>query len=152
MSCNVKFERASNPRNRHSTIGSSKRHVSFGNSKRHVSFGSSKRHVSCGSSKRHVSSSAFRPVLEPNHPLIRWIPKALRAGLKLPGRESDHSIQSNAVVKKDWSNTYNCPTCLNGVKRGILYLNYQILFRFRNNWKQEGSVTSLVLLMDESSL
>lgn len=124
MSCNDKFERAGNPRNRGSTTGRS---------------------------NRLVSSPAFRPVLEPNQPLIRWIPKVLSPGLKLPGCESDHSIQSNAQVKKDWNNTPSCPTCLKGVKRGILYLSYQILWRFRKNWKQVGSITSLVLLMEEVS-
>jgi len=124
MSCNVKFERAGNPRNRGSTTGRS---------------------------KRFVSSPAFRLVLEPNQPLIRWIPKDLSPGLKRPGRDSDHSIQSNAEVKKDWSNTYSCPTCLKGVKMGILFLYCQMLWRFRKNWKQVGSITSLVLLMDEVS-
>jgi len=99
-----------------------------------------------------VSSPAFRPVLEPNQPLIRSIPKNLSPGLKLPGRENDHSIQSNAVVKKDWSIIHSCPTCLNVVKWGTLYLHYQMLRRFRKNWKQEGSIAGRVLLMDERSL
>lgn len=104
-----------------------------------------------GRSKRFVGSPAFRPVLEPNQPLIQWIPKDLSPGLKRPGRESDHSIQSNAKIKKAWRNTYSCPTCLKGVKRGMLYIYYQTLWRFRKNWKQVGSITSLVLLMDEVS-
>jgi len=35
---------------------------------------------------------------------------------------------------------------------GILYIYYQILWTYRKNWKQERSITSLVLLMDEGSL
>jgi len=93
MSCNVKFEGAGNPRNLC---------------------------LATDRSKRFVPSPAFRPVLEPNQPVIRWIPKDLSPGLKLSGRKNDHSIQSNAVVKKEWSNTYSCPTCLDGVKRGTL--------------------------------
>ena len=50
---------------------------------------------------RCLTTGRSKPVLEPNQPLILLIPKDLSPGLKLPGHENDHSIQSNAVVKKD---------------------------------------------------
>jgi hypothetical protein len=41
-----------------------------------------------------------RQVLGPTEPLIQWISAALSLGGKRPGREADHSPQSNAEVKR----------------------------------------------------
>jgi hypothetical protein len=36
----------------------------------------------------------------PTHPPIQWVPGALSLGVKLPGREADHSPPSSAEVKE----------------------------------------------------
>jgi hypothetical protein len=46
---------------------------------------------------------------------IQWIPGALYLGVKLPGREADHSPPSSAEVKNAWSYTSTPPVCLHGV-------------------------------------
>jgi len=43
--------------------------------------------------------SSSPPALGPTQPLIQWVPGALSAGVKQPGREVDHSIPSGAEVK-----------------------------------------------------
>jgi len=48
---------------------------------------------------------AFRPVLRPGQPPIRWIPGALSLGLKRLRGETDHSCPSSAEVKNAWSYT-----------------------------------------------
>jgi hypothetical protein len=42
---------------------------------------------------------AFRQALGSTQPPILWISEALSTGIKRPGREADHSPQSNAEVK-----------------------------------------------------
>jgi hypothetical protein len=42
-----------------------------------------------------------RPALRLTPPPIQWVPVALWPGVKLSGREADHSLQSNAEVKND---------------------------------------------------
>jgi hypothetical protein len=43
----------------------------------------------------HTGSGAFQPP-------IQWVPRALSMGVKLPGREADHSPSSSAEVKNAW--------------------------------------------------
>jgi hypothetical protein len=47
-------------------------------------------------------STSSRPVLGPTKPPIQWVPGALSLALKRPGREADHSLPTNAEVKKTW--------------------------------------------------
>jgi hypothetical protein len=58
---------------------------------------------------------ASRPALGPTQPPIQWVPGALSLGIKWPGREADHSPQSNAEVKNAWSYTSAPPVHLHGV-------------------------------------
>jgi hypothetical protein len=39
-------------------------------------------------------------VLGPTQPPIQWVPGALSLGVKLPGREADHSPPSSVEVKE----------------------------------------------------
>jgi hypothetical protein len=39
-------------------------------------------------------------------PPVQWVPEALSLGVKRPGREADHSLQSGAKVKITW--IYTC--------------------------------------------
>jgi hypothetical protein len=56
-----------------------------------------------------------RTVLGPTQPPIQWAPGALSLGVKLPGREADHSPSSSAEVKNAWSYTSTPPMRLHGV-------------------------------------
>jgi hypothetical protein len=51
----------------------------------------------------------------PTQPTIQWIPGALPLGVKLPGRETDHSPPCSAEVKSAWSYTSSPPISLHGV-------------------------------------
>jgi hypothetical protein len=55
-------------------------------------------------------TTASRRVLGPTKPPIQWAPSALSLGVKLPGREADHSSSSSAEVKNAWSYT-STPQC-----------------------------------------
>jgi hypothetical protein len=55
-----------------------------------------------GGVKNFHLSMSLRLVLESIQPSIHWIPGAPSAGVKLPGREADHSSSSSAEVKKTW--------------------------------------------------
>jgi hypothetical protein len=46
---------------------------------------------------------ASRTALGPTQSPIQWIPGAISLGIKLPGREADHSPPSSAEVKNAWS-------------------------------------------------
>jgi hypothetical protein len=48
-------------------------------------------------------ATTYRLTLGPTQPPVQWIPRFLTPGLKLPGRETDHSPQSSAEVKNAWS-------------------------------------------------
>jgi hypothetical protein len=48
---------------------------------------------------------ASRPVLGPIQLPIEWVPEAVSLGVKLSGREADHSPPSTAEVKNAWSYT-----------------------------------------------
>jgi hypothetical protein len=48
-----------------------------------------------------VSRLALGPTQTPN----QWLPGALSLGVKLPGREADHSPPSTAEIKNSWSYT-----------------------------------------------
>jgi len=43
--------------------------------------------------------------LWPIQPPIQWVPGDLSPGVKLPGREADHSPPSSAGVKNSWRYT-----------------------------------------------
>jgi hypothetical protein len=43
-------------------------------------------------------STASRPTLGPTNPPILWVPEAISAGIKRPGREADHLPPSSAEV------------------------------------------------------
>jgi hypothetical protein len=60
-------------------------------------------------------ATAFIPDLGPTQPPIQWVPEAVSLGVKRPGREADHSLPSNAEVKKAWSCTSNPTIRLHGV-------------------------------------
>jgi hypothetical protein len=47
-------------------------------------------------------STSSRVALWPIQPPIQWVPWALSPGIKLPGREADHSLPSVAEAKKTW--------------------------------------------------
>jgi hypothetical protein len=47
-------------------------------------------------------STSSRPALGPTQLPIQWVPRALSAGVKWPGREADHSPRASAEVKKVW--------------------------------------------------
>jgi hypothetical protein len=43
----------------------------------------------------HIFSKAARPILVPTQPRMQWVPGELSPGIKRPGREANHSRQSN---------------------------------------------------------
>jgi hypothetical protein len=49
-----------------------------------------------------IFSKSSRPALRSTQPHIQWVPGALSAGLKRPGREADHSPPTSAEVMKMW--------------------------------------------------
>jgi hypothetical protein len=55
--------------------------------------------------RRHIWGSILnftiesRPALWPTQPPIQWVPGALSLGVKLPGREADHSPPSSTEFK-----------------------------------------------------
>jgi hypothetical protein len=51
-------------------------------------------------SRQRLGNFLFTTALGPTQPSIQWVPGALSMGVKRPGREADHSPQSNAVVKE----------------------------------------------------
>jgi hypothetical protein len=70
--------------------------------------------TSPGRAKNFIVSKSNRPALGPTQP-IQWVPETLPLGVKLPGREVDHSPPASAEFKKMWSHTSNSPICLHGV-------------------------------------
>jgi hypothetical protein len=69
------------------------------------------RSSSPGRVKNFVFSTSSGAALGPiQHAiLVQWVPEALTPGVKLPERESDHSTQISAEVKKMWIYTSNPP-------------------------------------------
>jgi hypothetical protein len=60
-------------------------------------------------------TTASRTALRPTQPPIQWVPEALSLGVKLPGREADHSHPSSDEVK-EWVELYlHSPIRLHGV-------------------------------------
>jgi hypothetical protein len=55
------------------------------------------------------------PALGPTQPSIQWIPGALSPGVKLPGREADHSSPTSVEVKKTWIFTSTTPYVFMGI-------------------------------------
>jgi hypothetical protein len=56
-----------------------------------------------------IFSKYSRPALGSTQPPIQWVPEALSAGVKRPGREADHSRPASAEVKKMWIYTSTPP-------------------------------------------
>jgi hypothetical protein len=54
-------------------------------------------------------TTASRPALGPIQPPIQWIQESLSLGVKLPGREADHSLPSSAELNNAWSYTSITP-------------------------------------------
>jgi hypothetical protein len=50
-----------------------------------------------------ILTTASRPALGPTQLPIQWVPGALPLGIKLLGRQTDHSPPSSAEVKNSWS-------------------------------------------------
>jgi hypothetical protein len=48
---------------------------------------------------------ASRPALGSTQRLIQLVPGAIAQGIKLPGREADHSPPFSAEVKNEWNYT-----------------------------------------------
>jgi hypothetical protein len=62
-----------------------------------------------------IFTTVSRPVLGRTQPPIQWVLGALSLGVKLPGREADHSPSSSAEVKNERSYTSTPPLRLHGV-------------------------------------
>jgi hypothetical protein len=60
------------------------------------------RSSSTGWVKNIVSSTSSRPVLGPSQLSRQWASGSLSPGIKLPGREADHSPPTSAEVKETW--------------------------------------------------
>jgi hypothetical protein len=56
------------------------------------------RSSSPGGVKNFHFSMSFRPALGFTQPPIQWVPGALSAGVKRPGREADHKLSTSAVM------------------------------------------------------
>jgi hypothetical protein len=54
-------------------------------------------------------TTASRPALEPTQLPIQWVSGALSLGINWPGRESDHSTTSSAVVKESVELCFHYP-------------------------------------------
>jgi hypothetical protein len=67
------------------------------------------RSSSPGRDKNFLFSKSSRPALVSTQPPIQWVPGALSSGIKLPGREADHSPPTSAEVKKMWIYTSTPP-------------------------------------------
>jgi hypothetical protein len=52
--------------------------------------------------KNFLFSTPSRQVMGPTQLPIQWVTGALSPGVKLPGREADHSPQTSAKVKNTW--------------------------------------------------
>jgi hypothetical protein len=55
-----------------------------------------------GGVNNFLFSISSRPALRSTQAPLHWGPEALSPGLKLPGREVDHSPQTIAEVKQMW--------------------------------------------------
>jgi hypothetical protein len=62
-----------------------------------------------GRVKNFLFSTLSRPALGSTQPPNQWVPGALPPGIKLPGREADHSPPASAEVKKIWIYTSTHP-------------------------------------------
>jgi hypothetical protein len=63
------------------------------------------RSSSTGRVKNFLFSMSSRPALWSTQPRTQWVPRALSPGLKLQGREADHSLPTSAnsaEIKKMW--------------------------------------------------
>jgi hypothetical protein len=59
--------------------------------------------------KNFYFSTLSRPALGSTQPPIQWVPGALSAGVKRPGRKADHSSPASAEVKNMWMYTSTPP-------------------------------------------
>ena len=60
-------------------------------------------------------SKMTRAALIPTQLRSRWEHWAFSSGVKWPGREADHSSQSNAKVKNEWSYNFTSTLCIHGI-------------------------------------
>jgi hypothetical protein len=60
-------------------------------------------------------TTASRQALDPTHPPIQWVPGVLSLGVKLLGREADHSPPFTAEFKNAWNYTSIPSTPPNGM-------------------------------------
>jgi hypothetical protein len=59
--------------------------------------------------KNFIFSMSSRSALGPIQPPIQWLPATISPGVKLPGREADHSPPTSAEFKKIWIYTSTPP-------------------------------------------
>jgi hypothetical protein len=62
----------------------------------------------------YLFTTTSRMAMGPNQPPLQWVPGALSLGIKLPGREANHSPPSSAEVKNAWSYISTPPIRLRG--------------------------------------
>jgi hypothetical protein len=60
-------------------------------------------------SRIFYSTTSSRPPLGPTQSPFWWVPGGLSSGVKLLGREADHSPRTSAEVKKTWIYTSTLP-------------------------------------------
>jgi hypothetical protein len=53
---------------------------------------------------------SFKQALWSTQPPIQWVLQALSLEIKRQGRETDHSLPTNAKGKKTWIYTFTSPT------------------------------------------
>jgi hypothetical protein len=64
-----------------------------------------------------------RAPLGPTQPPVRWIP-GFYEGVKLLGRDVDHSPSPSGEVKNEWSYTSNPAVCFHGLNRDRFSFTY----------------------------
>jgi hypothetical protein len=88
-----------------------------------------------------------RPALGPTQPRIQWVPGAPSLGVKLPGREADHSPPSSDEVKECVELYLHSPIRFHAVvlsyAQGQLYLYYTLLYLLAQDRVQWWAVDSL---------
>jgi hypothetical protein len=105
--------------------------------------------LNCSRVKNFLFSTSSRPVLGSTQPPSQWVLAALTPGVKQPGCEVDHSLQTSAKVKKTCIYTSTPPyvfmaQCLISKAQGQLYfLLLQVLIWINCNRITEGSLYNI---------